>query len=342
MSPAIDQIKTARKQAGLTQAEAARLVGSPSYRTWQDWERGARPMPSAVWELFQLKTAQAMQAGSARSGQMVRPVLKWAGGKYRLLGRILGLLEPHGRLIEPFAGSAVVSLNSPHSQVWLADSNPHLMAVYAQLQQHTDAFIAACARWFQPQYNQESAYYQVRHAFNVSLDPVAQAAMFVYLNRHGYNGLCRYNRKGEFNTPFGRYRAPYFPETEMRLMAQRLQQARLSTADFRVLLAQAGPGDVVYCDPPYLPRTSTANFTDYAQAGFALSEHQALAEAARAAAARGAQVLISNHDLPLTRELYHGAELSLFQVGRSISCVGSERRAVPELLALFPAATGRG
>lgn len=159
--------------------------------------------------------------------------------------------------------------------------------------------------------------------------------MFLYLNRHGYNGLCRYNQQGIYNVPFGLYVKPYFPETEMRYFYQKAQTATFIKRDFRETFQLAQPGDVVYCDPPYAPLVQLSNFSTYTQKKFGEKEQIILADLAKESAARGICVVISNHDTEFTRQQYIGAEIKSFTVKRSISCRGSNRGSANELLAIF-------
>ena len=189
--------------------------------------------------------------------------------------------------------------------------------------------------FFTAENNDAARFYRLREQFNLTTDPALKAALFIYLNRHGFNGLCRYNAAHRFNVPFGRYVHPYFPEAELRTFHHRLQQADLQCADFETVMQQVGPGDVVYCDPPYVPLSETAAFTAYDGGNFNHQAQERLAEAARACAARGAYVLLSNHDTPGIQSLYKGALIQTVQVPRFISCKGNARRPVQEVLALF-------
>lgn len=265
-----------------------------------------------------------------------RPFLKWAGNKFRIIEQIRTQLPPGRRLIEPFAGSAAVFLNTDYERYLLSDSNRDLIALYGALQTEGAGFIEYCAQYFTPAHNAPEAYYRLRERFNACTDPLERAALFVYLNRHGYNGLCRYNRGGGFNVPFGRYRQPYFPAREMALFHQRARHAEFRHRDFAEAIARARPGDVVYCDPPYVPLSASANFTAYSAGGFDLPQQERLAELAQRAAARGVPVLISNHNTSFTRRAYRAArQLSKFRVQRYISCKGARRQTAGELLALF-------
>lgn len=267
----------------------------------------------------------------------IRPFLKWAGAKTKLLPAIRAVAPSEARrFVEPFVGSGVVALNLGHALNLIADANPDLVAVYRVLQSEGDAFIENCAPLFLPETNCAAAFYALRTEFNSTTDARRKAALFIYLNRHGYNGLCRYNAKGGFNAPFGRYEGPRLPRERMQAFHAFLQRCEIRHADFREIMAEAGAGDFVYCDPPYVPVSATANFTDYARGGFAARDQAALADSCAVAAARGACVVVSNHDTPETRDLYRGAdECHELLVARRISCDSSTRAHVRELLAVF-------
>ena len=265
-----------------------------------------------------------------------KPFLKWAGGKYRLVHRIAPLLPSGKRLIEPFAGSAAVWLNSRFESALVCDLNADLIALYRCLQREGEPFIEYCRGLFTPSGNTRQCFEKCRDEFNAGPDPVRKAALLLYLNRHCFNGLIRYNAKGRFNVPFGRHERPYFPLREMRAFVQKTGECDtvFMAADFRSCFDGAREGDVLYCDPPYLPHSATANFTAYS-GRFGPAEHAELARLAAGAALQGIPVLLSNHDNDAARKLYTGARLESFAVQRHISCKGPQRRAVPELLALF-------
>lgn len=266
---------------------------------------------------------------------LVRPFLKWAGNKYRILDRVWPLLPAGRRLVEPFVGSGALFLNTAYDRYLLADSNPDLIVLYQTLQQEGDDFIDACRPLFTADHNTAPVYYRLRHEFNACTDARRRAVLFVYLNRHGYNGLCRYNAQGHFNVPFGRYKQPYFPAEEMRTFHHKARRARFLLQDFATTLRATRRGDVVYCDPPYAPLSVTASFTAYHSRGFSLRQQEELAALAQRCAGRGIPVLISNHATDFTEQLYARAEQHSFSVRRSISCLGNRRQPVRELLALF-------
>ena len=140
-----------------------------------------------------------------------RAFLKWAGGKYPLLDDIKRHLPKGECLVEPFVGAGSVFLNTDFSRYILADINSDLISLYNIVKMRTDEYVQAARELFVPETNCAEVYYQFREEFNKSQDPFRRAVLFLYLNRYGYNGLCRYNLRGEFNVPFGRYKKPYFP-----------------------------------------------------------------------------------------------------------------------------------
>ncbi len=277
-----------------------------------------------------------MDACSGASAGRIRPFLKWAGNKFRILDHIEPLLPSGRRLIEPFAGSGALFLNSEFDQYLLSDRNADLISLYNILKQDGREFIEYCAQYFVPRNNQEKRYYRLREQFNHCDEPRLRAALFLYLNRHGYNGLCRYNAGGGFNVPFGRYKRPYFPAKEMLSFHQKAQRAEFLVSDFEQTMRQAQQGDVIYCDPPYVPLSASANFTSYSAGGFSLTDQTLLAELAGESAQRGIPVLISNHNTRFTRKAYQGAQkIKPFKVQRYISCNGNQRNSAGEILALF-------
>lgn len=268
---------------------------------------------------------------------VTRPFLKWAGGKYRLLGRLLPSLPSGTRLVEPFVGSGAVFLNASFTAYLLCDLNPDLVGLYTTLREEGTRFINEARALFLPEQNTQEAFLRHRKTFNESSDAFERSLLFLYLNRHAYNGLVRYNRSGLYNVPFGRYKAPYFPEHELSVFGEKLRthDVTLAVRDFQATFEALCPGDVVYGDPPYVPASATANFTAYTGGGFGSQEQRALALAASAAAKRGIPVVLSNHDVPLTRELYAEARLESFPVQRFISCKGARREPARELLAVY-------
>lgn len=269
--------------------------------------------------------------------QKHRAFLKWAGGKYALTDVINKMLPRADRLIEPFVGAGSVFLNSDYSHYVLNDINQDLINLYKTLQIKPQAFIKDARLLFTPENNVAEVYYQHRVNFNASKDPYTRSLLFLYLNRHGYNGLCRYNKSGGYNVPFGKYKRPYFPEVELEFFAEKAQKATFTCLGYRDICEQAQAGDAIYCDPPYVPLSKTASFTSYAGNGFGLDEQADLANIAEEVSqSKNIPVLISNHDTIWTRKIYeHADKIKAIKVSRTISQAGKSRKKVGELLALY-------
>jgi len=267
-----------------------------------------------------------------------RAFLKWAGGKYNLMEAIVGHLPEADTLVEPFVGAGSVFLNTNYSNYLLNDINADLIHLYQFLQQKPQQLINDARLLFVDSNNEKSVFLAMRQLFNQTTDPYQRSLLFLYLNRHCYNGLCRYNQSGFFNVPFGKYKKPYFPEAELEAFAEKAKKATFVCMDYQQLFAQLPAEAAVYCDPPYVPLSKTASFTSYAKNSFNLDDQADLANLSEQAQQRGHAVLISNHDTSWTRKIYQGAELHSIQVGRSISQKGSSRGKVAELFALYKTA----
>lgn len=170
-------------------------------------------------------------------------------GKYPLLDDIKKHLPEGECLIEPFVGAGSVFLNTDFSRYITADINSDLISLYNIVKLRTDEYVAEARKLFTLENNNPDVYYQFRAEFNQSQDPFRRALLFLYLNRHGYNGLCRYNLRGEFNVPFGRYKRPYFPQDELYHFAEKAQNAEFHCLSYEECMELAGVNSVVYCDP---------------------------------------------------------------------------------------------
>lgn len=265
-----------------------------------------------------------------------RAFLKWAGGKYNIVENIGALLPKKKILVEPFVGAGSVFLNTDFDEYVLNDINPDLINLYRILQTQSEKYIQQAIKHFTPETNHSDYYYDIREKFNNSQDKMSRSIWFLYLNRFGYNGLCRYNRSGGFNVPFGRYKRPYFPEAELRAFARKSKRATFSCEPFEEVFSAAHKDVVLYCDPPYAPISQTANFTTYAKRGFGLEQQKTLAElSAKAAKEHNIKVLISNHDTSFTRDIYQNAKIRPLKVSRFISQKGHTRKKVKELIAIY-------
>ena len=266
-------------------------------------------------------TAQLMSNGSDMAPYT--PPLKWAGGKRWQLPHLRPLWERHrsNRLVEPFCGGLSVALGLMPDRALLNDINPPLINFYRWLKRGLSVDL--------PLTNSKTRYYAHRRRFNRLLsegrEDTAQAAMlFYYLNRTGYNGLCRFNRSGQFNVPFGRYsklvyRQNFLDYTRVfrgwQFTATDFQRVRLEKSDF------------IYADPPY-----DVEFTQYSKNGFDWSEQ---VRAAEWLATHPGPVILANQATPRIVALYEqlGFRLVFLSAPRRISCNG-DRSPAHEVLAL--------
>lgn len=284
---------------------------------------------------------------------MIKPFLKWAGGKTRVLPELLPMMPKGDCLIEPFVGGGAVFLNTEYKHYILADINPDLINVYHTVKNRTCVFIEVARELFKNG-NSKDYYLKVREDFNVSSSSLRQArkpvdrlslmqaARFLYLNRHGFNGVCRYNGKLAFNVPFGLHKsAPYFPEKEIRQFAEKANDTRAVFMhlpfEHTIQLIANHASPVIYCDPPYLPASDTADFTTYYGQTFTPDHHRQLVQALLTATQRHhARVVISNSDTPATREIYAPFRLREISVKRSVSANATTRGGAQEVIGVLP------
>jgi len=248
-----------------------------------------------------------------------------------MLDAILEMLPTGKRLVEPFAGGGALFLNSQFKSYLINDINQDLISFYNAVKTGGTAFIEACKSCFSEENNNKDKFFQLRDLFNKGNPRPPE--LFLYLNRHGFNGLCRYNQKEEFNVPFGDYEKPYFPEMELKYLYKLSKKVRFTCNDFRITFKNLRPGDVVYCDPPFLPLSPTSNFTSFSAGGFTIDDQIDLAHRAETAPV---PVLISNHDVPMARDIFSKATvINSVPCRRSIAASGNSRGKVNELLALY-------
>ncbi|EIG8123511.1 Dam family site-specific DNA-(adenine-N6)-methyltransferase, partial [Escherichia coli] len=237
------------------------------------------------------------------AAEFERSIFKWAGGKFGVLEQIFRYLPEGKRLIEPFVGGGAVFMNAGYQENLLNDVNADLINFYKTLQREAHSLITLAHRFFQD-YNTQEGYLAVRNAFNKQVyDDLHRAAAFLFLNRHCFNGLTRYNQAGEFNVGYGKYKTPYFPLQEMEAFLGAEGRSEFVCGDFAAVIEAAGEGDVIFCDPPYEPLPNTEGFTNYSGHDFKFEEQKRLVSLLTDAHRRGAKVLITNSGAPNIREL---------------------------------------
>lgn len=272
---------------------------------------------------------------------MNKPFLKWAGGKFKLLPQLIPIIGYPTQFIEPFSGAASVSLNIVDCPVIVInDANTDLIQTYQHLISEGNDFIDYCESYFTDG-NDEVVFYRNRELFNESVDKREKSALFVYLNKHSFNGLTRYNKQGKYNVPFGKYKSVTFPRTEMinfKDVMREKNQVYMHSLDFceMKLYQNINENTVVYFDPPYIPLSETSSFTDYHTEGFTDVDQIRLVELAKHLRSQGAKVIISNHDVERARELYCDARKIIeVDVNRSVGASSESRGKVKELIAIY-------
>jgi DNA adenine methylase len=253
----------------------------------------------------------------------LRPPLKWAGGKRWQVPYLRHIWQSHStrRLVEPFCGGLAVTLGLMPERALLNDINPHLINLYRWLKRGLTISL--------PMANDERAYYRQRARFNELLaqgkgHSREAAGLFYYLNRTGYNGLCRFNRSGEFNVPFGRYARITYTR-DFSQYREVFAGWEFRCGDFEDIRLK--PDDFVYADPPY-----DVEFTSYAKEGFTWEDQ---VRAAEWFAKHKGPVVLSNQATDRIVSLYKrlGFTLHFLQAPRMISCTG-DRTPAREVLAL--------
>jgi DNA adenine methylase len=294
----------------------------------------------------------------------VRPILKWAGGKRQLLPALRRYYPAaFNRYFEPFLGSGAVFLDCHNHglldacDVHLSDINADVIGCYRMVRDHVDDVVAALAgldaghradgrRHFYEV--RDGQFNELRRGLHGVPDPSrgytpALAAMLIYLNRTGYNGLFRLNSRGAYNVPAGRYGSVTIcDEPNLRRLSAALRRPALTleVQSFEAALEDVRPGDFVYLDPPYAPVSRTAHFTSYTAARFGADEQARLQRTVVRLSNAGASVLLSNSVAPDIRRLYAdnadarsaGLKARVVEARRAINSRASRRGAVHEYL----------
>ena len=296
------------------------------------------PVPKTVEKMTKKKrkTSKAVNTSS-----FVRPFLKWPGGKYAQLDQIMPFIGSGKRLIEPFVGAGSVFLNAQGFERYIGgDTSADLIGLYHALQQNPAGLVDKARAMFEG-FNTRAGYTDVREKFNrMHYTPLERAAAFLYLNRHAFNGLMRYNLKGGFNSSYGKYKAPYFPVDEMEAFSKLSPSCEFHCQSFVDTIRQAGEGDVLFCDPPYMPLPGKEGFTTYTGTTFT-DEHQwQLLNEMVAAHQRGARVIATNSSNEKLVEAYRKAGFNVRDLfaRRSMSCKGDSREIAVDIIATLGAA----
>jgi len=272
-----------------------------------------------------------------------KPFLKWPGGKRQLVPALARYIPARfGRYHEPFVGGGALFFYLwnqglvRHGAI-LSDLNAELIDCYLAVRDNVEELIDLLHR-LQPYVTDRDFFYDIRRWDRqpdfAHRSRVERAARTIFLNRTCYNGLYRLNKKGQFNAPFGDYKNPQIVDRNtLRAASRALRDVELRVADFAAVLDEAHAGDVVYFDPPYVPVSKTASFTNYTNDGFDACDHRRLSMVVQHLMARQCFVLLSNASTPLTHQLYADTcRIDVVQARRAINCHGSRRGPVAELI----------
>jgi DNA adenine methylase len=248
-----------------------------------------------------------------------RPFLKWAGGKTRLLPKLLPYVPAAIRKYhEPFLGGGAMFF-AVHERVsgksYLADLNEDLINTWVVVRDHEPGLRRALKKYKEK--DSKEFFYSQRP--RQPQDPIDRAARFVYLNQTSWNGLWRVNRWGEYNVPWGQRPFRGFTTTQLTGYRAVLRTAKIEAIDFREALERPKAGDFVYLDPPYLPLSETSKFFLYTEKRFRAPDLRELAGICEAFTSRGVNWVLSNRDTPLVRELFGHARIVGLTAKRSVA-----------------------
>ena len=263
----------------------------------------------------------------------MKPIIKWVGGKQGNLEHIRKLLpQTYNKYYEPFLGGGAVLLDLNPKEAVVNDINYELINMYLQVRDNVEGVIKYLSSldWTHEHSGEDpkEVYYAIRGLFNNHLGDktVDQAARFIYLNKHCFNGLYRVNSKGQFNVPFnGKLTGASAHMDHLREVSKQIQNVEFKCGDFETCLANAEAGSLVFIDSPYAPLTPTS-FVDYTKEGFAYEDHVRLANVFKELSDTGVYCMLTNHDTELIRELYKDYNITVVDVRRSINRNGDGRK----------------
>ncbi|WEV54672.1 DNA adenine methylase [Leuconostocaceae bacterium ESL0723] len=279
----------------------------------------------------------------ATKNSLIKPFVKWAGGKRQLLPEIEQYVPRDiKKYYEPFVGGGAVLFDLQPAKATINDFNGELTNAYESVKDNVDELIAELKE--HQHSHSEEHYYEVRlwdrDGTLEEVSNVQRAARFIYLNRTGYNGLFRVNRKGQNNVPFGRYKNPTIVNEEgLRAVSRYLNEADVAilNGDYANAVKDAEPGDFVYLDPPYAPvSTNGQSFVGYTSTGFGIDEQVRLRDFFDELTQKGVNVMMSNSSTPLIHDLYekYADSTIIVQAGRNINSNGNGRKKIDEVIVM--------
>lgn len=265
-----------------------------------------------------------------------RPFIKWVGGKRQLLKDLTKRLPKNiDTYHEPFVGGGALFFELHRSNRFknaiISDTNAELIDTYIAIRDHVENVIKLLATY--P--HNESFFYALRADDPLQMDIEHRAARMIYLNKTCYNGLYRVNKQGKFNAPFGRYKSPTYNDPEnLRAVSSALQNIEILCTSFETVLKRATHGDFIYFDPPYVPLSTTANFTSYQSDGFGLEVQEELRDVCLSLTKKQVNFMLSNSATEIVRTLYASSQFKIAEVSanRAINSNPNKRGKLNELL----------
>ena len=260
------------------------------------------------------------------------PFVKWAGGKRQLLPQIKERMpQIYNRYYEPFVGGGAVIFELLPENALINDINKALMNAYRQICNEPGEILRAISKLDHEMWEDgRGYYYSLREHYNDKLMrseyDVELAALFVFINKHCFNGLYRVNSKGLFNVPYNNSRRASVDENVILAVSTYLQEVQIMEGDFEQACADAGKGDFVFIDSPYAPLNPTS-FESYTKEGFDVESHRRLAGLYDELTDRGCYCMLTNHNTDLINELYghKGYRIDVVSVKRMINSDASHR-----------------
>jgi len=270
----------------------------------------------------------------------LKPLLKWVGGKAQLIDAISERLpETFDTYHEPFLGGGALYFHLAPRVATISDFNPRLVDFYSLVRDHPREVFEECSEIKDrfdglPSDDKSTLYYELRKEFNETRgQTIRNGALFLFLNKAGFNGLFRENRDGNFNVPFGQKKFLSIPEfSHFIAAANQLKTSVISHGSYESVLDRAKAGDFVYLDPPYVPLKGSPSFTSYLSSGFGPKEQGELASVFSELSDAGVHVMASNSFTETVRKLYARFDVRIVNARRNINSVGSRRGRVEEAL----------
>ena len=266
------------------------------------------------------------------SNSNIAPFIKWAGGKRQLLAQIRERMpESFNNYYEPFVGGGAVVFELLPTSAVINDINKALVNAYKQICNASDAFLKKLKELDEAMWEDgKEYYYSLREHYNDKLMreefDVELAALFVFINKHCFNGLYRVNGKGLFNVPYNNSRKASSDEKNIKAISEYLKSVTILEGDFQVACQNAKKGDFIFIDSPYAPLNPTS-FESYTKEGFDIESHKRLADLYDELTARGCYCMLTNHNTELINELYSnkGYKIDVVSVKRMINSDATNR-----------------